>query len=165
MGVAIGANAAARRNRCALRIRNALVVVACRVFTANRNLYCGVCVNLPDVGQLQVRYVACHELRIRETGTLVAGCILCKCAGLGDSFAQCAIAEIGCTGAPFLRIVVDSNANTAIIRIFEIFDIPQSGGRAQPIIVTRSSLGLICALSSGFIQYELNNVFKVRLIQ
>jgi hypothetical protein len=51
------------------------------------------------------------------------------------------------------------------IRVFDIFDVSQSGGRAQSVVVTRSSLGLICTLSSGLIQYELNNVFEVRLIQ
>ena len=61
--------------------------------------------------------------------------------------------------------MIDSNADTAIIRVFEIFNVSQPGGRAQSIVVTRGSLGLICTLSSGLIQYELNNVFKVRLIQ
>ena len=160
MRIAIRARAAVCRHGCTFRVVDARIELQARCFAGDCQVDGIGCLDWPWVIEIQVLYVAAHQIRISQTRMFV----LCRArrerTGFVDSFTNRFRTYVRCAGAAFALVLVDGYPQAAIIRVFEVFDIPQSRRRGQTSVAADSNFCLIHAALCRLFERTAHESFK-----
>ncbi len=154
MRVPVGTNTAAGGHGGTFGIGDPLVERPRRIFTVNCDLNCIARLDVPLVHQVEIWNVDCHQALVGEAGMLVGRRVFCERARLDDGFSQRRRTEIGSTRAALLLVLIDGDADAAVIRIFQALDAAEARGGAQPDVVARGDFRLVDALLPRFVDHE-----------
>ena len=163
MRITIRTNAAIGRDRGTLGVLDERIVTQSCLLTLYRQRYGLLRAQLPRVVKVEIRNVLAHQLGVRQTGMFVLGGVIGKSAGFLYDFTNRCRRHVRGARIAFALIFVDGNPEATVIGKLQVFHFAQPGSRGQPLIVTRSNLGLINPLGNGLIQRDLQQRFQFLL--
>ncbi len=158
--VAVAPCAAVRRYRRTLRVAHALIETHRGGLGADRELDRAVRIHLPGVFEVEIHDIPAHQVRIGEPGVWIGCRDFGKCAGLHHGLADRFRRKVGSAGAALALLAVDSDADSAITRVFEVLHITEARRRGEPLVVTGGGLGLVGAHPRRLVQRQPDTLLQ-----
>ena len=164
MGIAIRPYAAAGTHSRTFRISNALIVGPRRIFAfdGDSNGFTGV--DIPFVRQVQIWRVLRHQVGIGETREFICGGVAGKGAGLGDDLLQRGGTEVRSARITFFLVLENGDTHTAIIRVFQAFNLAQPGRGGEANIKACGCFRLVDTMFLCTLQDHTDDIFEFPLI-